>query len=142
MGLNLHCNQKSQKCGSYSNVQRIRYLLLKGLKTYYKVRRPSDYDVLVYLEKLTKKENQVQYDIFDKKIHEKMRESQVDGFTTFIFHSDHDDVLYDFQVKSFLNTWKRTESFMSKDLKGDRHDFFLQEIFQESIDTGSTIVFT
>jgi hypothetical protein len=94
------------------------------------------------LEKLTKKENQVQYDIFDKKIHEKMRESQVDGFTTFIFHSDHDDVLYDFQVKSFLKTWKITQSFMSNDLKGERDDFFLQEIFQESIYTGSTIVFT
>ena len=74
--------------------------IIENLKTYYKVRRSSDYDVLVY-GKLTKKENQVQYDIFDKKIHEKMRESQVDGFTTFIFHSDHDDVLYDFQVKSF-----------------------------------------
>ena len=142
MGLTLYCNQKSQKCGSYSNAQRIRYLLLKGLETYYKVCRSLDYDVLVYLENLTKKENEVQYGIYDKKIHEKMRESQVDGFTTFIFHSDHDDVLYDFQVKSFLNTWKITQSFMSNDLKGEDNDFFLQEIFHESIYTGSTIIFT
>ena len=141
MGLDLYCNGISEKCGSYSSVQKIRYLLLVGLKFYLETEHGQEDDAIDYIISLLGIQNEILYRNFSEKSNSVLRKLNIYGFFPFIFHSDCDGSLSSYDAKQFMKTWNITKDYMEEELKDFDGNFYLQSIFEESIDSCEEIRF-
>ena len=142
MGLDLICGDTNVKCGSYSSVQKIRYELLVGVKYYLESFFPEKEELIDYLCSLLKEKDTIQYHKEDPRKNRKFGELFLDGFFPFIFHSDCDGSLSSYHAKQFLETWDMIEEYIDSPLLKEKdRTFYLNNIFQESIDTGEDIQF-
>lgn len=140
MGLDLICGSVSERCGSYSYVHEIRYLLLCALKEYLEM-ETTNYDEKVnYLCQLITKENTIQYDKADPSKHALFYKQKLNGFFPFIFHSDCDGSLSSYEAEQFLKTFDIVKDYVDYSLKYD-DKFFLDTIFTESVDCDQEIYF-
>lgn len=138
MGLSLYCNEISEKVGSYSNVQKIRHLLLCGLKYCMEMEYPDEN--IDYITSFLTVKDQVNYKNYSRKEEMKLAKLDLGGFSSFIFHSDSDGTLSSYEAKLFMETWELTQEYMDDYLKINR-EFYLNDIFTESIQSGETIHF-
>lgn len=142
MGLDLICGDIHMKCGSYSSVQKIRHELLVGVKYYLESFSPEKEDLIDYLCSLLKEKDTIQY---HKENHMKNRELGnlcLDGFFPFIFHSDSNGSLSSYHAKQFLETWDMIEEYIDSPLLKEKdRTFYLNDIFQKSIDLCEDIQF-
>lgn len=141
MGLELYCNGKSEKCGSYSRVQEIRYLLLVGMKYYLEMEHSDKEDEINYIISLMGNNNQIVYEKESKIKNRKLRPLHVSGLLPFIFHSDSDGSLSSYEAELFMDSWEVTKEYMDDSLKYDYDEFYLEDLFKESIDSGKEIIF-
>ena len=145
MGLDLYCNGKSRKC-SYSFVQRIRLLLLRGLLEHVKINLSNESEIIKYLEMLCEND-EVAYEKYNEDMENKLRRHCLQGFSSFIWHSDGDSILNSYEAEKFMETWKLTYQSMDRIIKWENDDkrkydeFYFQSVFDESIDSGSVIYF-
>lgn len=140
MGLDLICNEVGQKCGSYSGVQKIRHLLLCGLKYYVETKHPEEDKLIDYLVSLVSIKNEVQYHKLSPEFQGQLNKLKLDGFTEFIWHSDYDGILTSYDVEKFMRTWNITKDYMDYELK-DGDDFYLNSVFNECIESNENICF-
>lgn len=140
MGLDLICGSVSERCGSYSYVHEIRYLLLCALKEYLEMETTNYNEKVDYLCQLITKENTIQYDKSDPTKHVLFYKKKLNGFFPFIFHSDCDGSLSSYEAKQFLKTFDIVKDYVDYSLKYD-DKFFLDSIFRESISSGQEIHF-
>ena len=141
MGLDLYCNGKSEKCGSYNMVQTIRYLLLVGLKYYLETEHMDKEEEIDYIVSLLGKSNQVVYEKYCSVKNSKLKVLGVYGLLPFIFHSDCDGRLSSYEAKIFMDAWEKTKEYMDDSLKYYNDEFYLQDIFEESIESDEEICF-
>ena len=147
MGLNLICNDKTQKCGSYSSVQQIRYLLLLSLKDYLEMEvvneiDPQKKDMMVeYIINLIVDKNKIDYQKENNPGKEIFNIYNIAGFFPFIFHSDSQGSLNSFEAKEFMETYELVEDYIPDQLKNTDGTFYLNSIFEESIDSFCDIYF-
>ena len=140
MGLDLICGSVSERCGSYSYVHEIRYLLLCALKEYLEMETTNYNEKVDYLCQLITKENTIQYDKADPTKHVHFYKKKLNGFFPFIFHSDCDGSLSSYEAKQFLKTFDIVKDYVDYSLKYD-DKFFLDSIFRKSISSGQEIYF-
>jgi hypothetical protein len=140
MGLDLICGSVSERCGSYSYVHEIRYLLLCALKEYLEMETRNYNERVDYLCLLITKENTIQYDKADPTKHVLFHKKKLNGFFPFIFHSDCNGSLSSYEAKQFLKTFDIVKDYVDYSLKYD-DKFFLDSIFRESISSGQEIHF-
>jgi len=140
MGLDLTCNDLDVKCGSYSRVQEVRYLLLCALKDYVKNQHSDNVDLINYLQSLLDKKMEINYEKYNEEYQKKLNDLNIGGFTSFIWHSVSDGYLSPYQANKFMQTWNIIKNFADKELKYGQ-DFYLDDIFTESIDSGKDIIF-
>ena len=141
MGLDIVCINSSQKVGSYSRVQTIRYELLCGLKFYIEMILPTETKLIDYMVSLVEKKNSVQYKQYSLEMERRLGKYSLDGFSAFVYHSDSDGYLTSYEAKQFLNTWKKTNSYMEDTIRCKDGRFYLQDVFEESIFSGENISF-
>lgn len=147
MGLDLICNDKSQKCGSYSSVQQIRYFLLLSLKDYLEMEvvneiDPHRKDVMVeYIINLIGDKNKINYQKENNPGKQIFKIYNIAGFFPFIFHSDSQGTLNSLEAKEFMETYELVENYISSKLKNNDGTFYLNSIFKESIDSFCDIHF-
>lgn len=166
MGLDLFCNEQSEKC-SYSFVQTIRILLLRGLLKHVTTNLPGESEIITYLKSLDKNE-EVQYQNFNANVEKKLAVYKLQGFSSFIWHSDCDSFLSAYEAEKFMETWKLTHASMDKSIKWEKEiddddendedkdddddendkdedakydEFYFQTVFDESIQSGNLIHF-
>ena len=163
MGLDIVCEDSSARVGSYTNVHLLRYNLLIAVKKYlqnkiknYKSEISDDQDyqnneitnnmsdliivlpLIAYLDELTEN-NEINYGAFNKEKNEELGFFDLEGFMSFINHSDCDGVYDD--ADCFLVTYEIVKEYIDDNYKNEDGDFYLEEVFRKSIDTGNTIYF-
>lgn len=142
MGLDLSCNGLSAKCGSYVRVQKIRRLLLEGIKFYIEMEYPNENDAIDYICMLFGDKNQIVYENFCFEKNQILaRINGLDGFLPFIHHSDNSGSLSSQEAKKFMQTWEITKEYMNDELKDFERKFYLEFIFLESIQSREDINF-
>jgi len=141
MGLDLYCNGVSQKVGSYTNVQKIRYLLLAGIKYYLEMEHDEHENEIHYIMSLMGKRNQVLYNNYSHGKTMELGPLKVKGLFSFILHSDSDGTLCSYEAKEFLKSWNIVKDYMDEELKDYDDNFYLHSVFQESVDSDETITF-
>jgi hypothetical protein len=142
MGLDLYCNGVSQKVGSYQSVQRIRYLLLVGMKYFVEMMFPDKKSEIDYLTSLLGNNENIRYEKYSVEKCAAFRCLGIAGFFPFIFHSDHDGFLTSYEAGSFVDAWDLAEDYMDEQhLKDYERKFYLHSVFQESIDSDKNISF-
>ena len=140
MGLDLTCNDLDVKCGSYSRVHEVRYLLLCALKDYVKHCHSVNDDLINYLQSLVKEKYEIEYEKYSEEYQKKLNDLNIGGFTSFIWHSDSDGYLSPYQANKFMQTWNIIKNFADEELKYGQ-EFYLDDIFTESIESGKDIIF-
>lgn len=140
MGLDLTCNDLDVKCGSYERVQEVRYLLLCAVKDYVKNRHSDNDNLINYLQSLLDKKMEINYEKYNEEYQKKLNDLNIGGFTSFIWHSDSDGYLSPYQANKFMQTWNIIKNFADEELKYGQ-DFYLDDIFTESIESGKDIIF-
>lgn len=142
MGLDVSCNGLIAKCGSYSRVQRIRRLLLEGMKFYVEMEYPNESDAIDYILTLLGDGYEIAYEKFCFKKNKILANiNGLDGFIPFIHHCDNAGFLSSQEVKKFMKTWELTKEYMDKELKDFERKFYLEYIFLESIHSGEDVTF-
>ena len=147
MGLDLICNYKSQNCGSYSSVQQIRYLLLITLKDYLEIEvvneiDPLKKDIMVeYIINLIRDKNKIDYEKENHPGKHIFNIYNIAGFFPFIFHSDSKGSLNSLEAKEFMETYELVKDYIPDQLKNTDGSFYLNSIFEESIDSFCDIYF-
>lgn len=141
MGLDLFCNGISEKVGAYSSVHRIRFELLCGLKYYLEIEHETEIKLIDYLTKLVKTKDQVNYQLYSVKMERMLSKLGVNGFSSFIYHSDCDGTMNSYEAGAFLQTWDKTKDYMTDTVREKDGSFFLDTIFQQSKLSGETIFF-
>ena len=163
MGLDIVCNNISARVGSYSSVHVLRYNLLIAIKKYlenmiknYKAEIPNGQEfedeettnkmadliiaepLVEYLNELTEN-NQINYDAFNKEKNNHLGFFDLDGFMTFIEHSDCDGSYDD--ANDFIKTYDLVKDYVDENYKNEDNSFYLDEVFNESAESGTNIYF-
>ena len=139
MGLDLMCNEVSQRCGSYKLYENMKYELLMAVLKYVKANLSSDVDLISYLEEITLNEV-VNYDKFDKCKSFGLILNSLDGFNSIIIEGN-PHCIDSFQAENFLKTFELVKNYVDDIYKNDDNNFFLYEVFNESKETGEEIYF-
>lgn len=147
MGLDLYCNGISAKCASYSTIQKIRYDLLISLKDYLEIELmyeidSDEKDIMVeYIMDLCEKRNSINYKKQNLFFENYFRKYSINGFFCFVFHSDCSGTIDSYQAKQFMKTFEIVKDYIPNDLKNQENNFYLNQVFQESIHSSEDIFF-
>lgn len=163
MGLDIVCNDISARVGSYSNVHVLRYNLLTAIKKYleniiqkYQIEISNDKEfndeettnkmadliiaepLVEYLNELTEN-NKINYDAFNNERNNQLSFFNLEGFMTFINHSDCDGSYDD--ATDFIKTYELVKDYVDENYKNEDNTFYLNEVFNESAESGNNIYF-
>lgn len=142
MGLDIACGENIAKVGSYENVARIHFLLLAGLKEYMESEQESaDDERIDYLCDILQGKNGICYEKINFQKNLLFSRDNLNGFFSFILHSNHETGLLDSSdARDFLETFDLVKDYLDEELKFN-NEFYLNDIFQESVTTGEPIHF-
>ena len=145
MGLDLYCHDLHIKCGSYSSVQLLRIHLLQAIKNYISDHYKSRNDLINYINKLVTIENNKQvinYHYFDNNsMNKELALLKLDGFISFINHSDYDGIYDSFDTQQFIDTYNVVSNYIDKKYKNMNGEFYLYPIFNSCIELDEDIIF-
>lgn len=140
MGLDVGCGDVIGKVGSYTNVQKIRHLLLVGLKEYLETETENYDEKVDYLCELIEEPNTVQYQKMDFKKNILFMRDDLDGFFPFIFDIGDSGSMSSREVRRFLETFDIVKEYIHHELKHN-DEFYLDFVFQEAVNTSSELTF-
>ena len=139
MGLDLMCNEVSQRCGSYKLYENMKYELMLAILKYVKANLSSDIDLISYLEEVTSNET-VNYDKFDDGKSFGLILNRLDGFKSIMIKGN-PPYIDSFQAENFLETFEIVKDYVDDFYKNNDNNFYLHEVFNESKTTGEEIYF-